>query len=367
MNQVKETVALHHTPLSRMFRGDPFARFLWRVGITPVRAGLIMFAYGLIYAIILPAIFGRLTDVFQDWPTLVIILLITPVLLGYYAWEPFSIQNLYDGVARRVREGQTEDEQIARLTRPLGRRIWFWLALLVGALESIYIVYQHSHSELSWQNFSPLIIAAVVPLRFIAFYAVAFILVREIATLIGVNRFMSIFPIEVAPLHPDKAGGLRVLGRYVLARGIILGLVGLLFGMNLLRSQLGRESISGEFYLEMAIYALAAPTLFILPLWRAHILMVDARDKIMLAVAQKFEQQYYNSLEQIRSDATTEEHLGEIGALQKLYEIAEQAPAWPLDVRIVSQFSAAVLVPVFLPMAIDFVASLVNKALAFRF
>jgi len=178
MNHVKETVALHHTPLSRMFRGDPFVRFLWRVGVTPVRAGLIMFAYGLIYAIILPAIFGRLSDVFQDWPTLVIVLLVTPVLIGYYVWEPFSIQNLYDGVARRVKEGQTEDEQIARLTSPLGRRVWFWLALLVGALEATYIVYQHSHSELSWQNFNPLIIAAVVPLRFIAFYAVAFILVR---------------------------------------------------------------------------------------------------------------------------------------------------------------------------------------------
>lgn len=367
MNTTEETVALHHTPLSRMFQADPLARSLWKWAITPARLGLIVFTYGVIYAIILPAIFGELGQVFQDWPTLVIVLVVTPVLLGYYLWEPFSIQALYDGVARRVKEGKTEDAQIARLTRPLGRSLWFWLALLAGLLESAYIVYQLTHTTPSWQNLNPLLIAAVVPLRFLVFYAVIFILVREIGALLGVNRFMRIFPVEISPMHPDKAGGLRVLGRYVLARGVILGLVGLLFGMNLLRTQLGLEVISGEFYLEMAIYALAAPTIFIVPLWRAHVLMVDAREKIMLQVAQKFEQRYYSSLAEIGSDSGTEQHLGEIGALQKLYEIAEQAPIWPLNLAIVSQFSAAVLVPVFLPMAIGFVASLVNKLLAFRF
>jgi len=367
MSTIPETVALHHTPLSRMFRGDPLAHFLWKLGITPVRAAMIAFTYGIIYTMILPAIFGVLGAVFDDWPTLVIILVVTPVLIGYYVWEPFSIQTLYDGIAKRVTEGKSEDEQIARLTRPLGRTVWFWLALLAGALESAYIVYQYTHSLPGWQSSNAVIIAAVVPLRFLVFYAVVFLLVREIATLIGVNRFMIIFPVEISPLHPDKAGGLRVLGRYVLKRGVLLGLVGLLFGLNLLRTQLGREVMSGEFYLEMVIYAIAAPTIFVVPLWRAHLLMVQAREKIMLSVAQVFEQRYYTSLDQIRSDSATQEHLGEIGALQKLYEIAEGAPTWPLNMQIVSQFSAAVLVPVFLPMAIGFVASLVQKLLAFRF
>ncbi len=343
-----------------MFRGDPLARFLWKQGITPLRVGMLVFAYGVIYGLILPAIFGRLGEVFQDWPTLVIVLVVTPILLGYYAWEPFSIQTLYEGIARRVQEEKYEDEQIARLTRPFGRRFWVWLAILAGVLEAVYIVYQHTYAGASWQNI-PIIIATVVPLRFLAFYAVTFIMVRETIAIMGVNRFMSIFPVEIAPLHPDKAGGLRVLGHYVLARGVVLGLVGLLFGMNLLRVRMGIGTLSSEFYLEMVIYSIAAPSLFLLPLWGAHVLMQAAREKIMLEVAQKFEQQYYNSLEHIRAGTITGEHVDEIEALQKLYEIAEKAPTWPLNMQIVSQFSAAVLLPVFLPMTIDFIGSLVQK------
>src|SRR4051812_14108275 len=181
-----ETVALHHTPLSRIFRGDPLAHFLWKIGITPVRMGILIFTYGVIYALILPALFGKLGDVFQDWPTLVVVLVVTPLLVGYYVWEPFSIQTLYDGVARRVQEGKYEDEQIARMTRPLGKIFWLGLAILAGVLESVYIVYEHMHNAPNWQNVHPVFIVMIVPLRFLAFYAVAFILVREIITIIGI-------------------------------------------------------------------------------------------------------------------------------------------------------------------------------------
>src|SRR4051812_44016467 len=143
MNSTEETLALHHTPLNRMFHGDPLVYFLWKQGITPVRMGLLVFAYALIYALILPAALGKLGDVFRDWPTLVIILVVSPVLLGYYVWQPFSIQSLYEAIARRVQTGKFEDEQIARMTRPFGKRLWFWLAILTGILESIYIIYQH--------------------------------------------------------------------------------------------------------------------------------------------------------------------------------------------------------------------------------
>lgn len=356
-----QTISLYHTPLSRMFRGDPLAHVLWKLGVTPIRMAMMTFAYGLIYTIILPALFGKLGEVFQDWPSLVIVLVVGPVLLGYYVWEPFSIQSLYDGLTQRVQKGKYEGEQISRLTRPMGHFIWLWLALLAGLVEAIYIVYQHGNAAPNWQNVHPVVIAVLVPLRFLSFYAVTFIITREIISIIAINRFLRIFPMEIAPLHPDKAGGLQVMGRYVLARGIIVGIAGLLFGMNLLRSRLGLGVLSGEFYVEMVIYAVATPTLFILPLWQAHRLMVNARQKIMLDVAQKFEQQYYTTLNHLQSNQIDHAHVGEIEALQKLYEIAEKAPTWPLNVGIVSQFSAAILLPVFLPMTIDFIGSLIQS------
>jgi hypothetical protein len=341
------------------------AHLLWKLGVTPIRIGIAALAYGLLYTIILPAILGTLADAFRDWPTLVIVLGVTPVLLGYYVWEPFSIQALYDGVGGRVQKGKYDEAQISRLTRPMGHFIWFWLALLSGLLEAIYIVYQHGNSAANWQNAHWLMIMTLVPLRFLSFYAVFFIMSRELINVISINRFLTIFPMEIAPLHPDKAGGLYVMGRYVLARGLIVGMAGLLFGMNLLRAQLGLGVLSAEFYVEMAIYTIATPTFFILPLWQAHRLMLKARQKIMLEVAQKYEEQYYRSLAHLQKEQLNSEHIGNIDALQKLYEIAEKAPTWPLNMSIVSQFSAAVLVPVFLPMALDFIASTFQKLVQF--
>ena len=360
-----QTLSMHHTPLSRMFRGDPFAHFLWKMGITPFRMGLIAFAYGLLYAIILPAILGRLSEAFRDWPTLVIVLGVTPIMLGYYVWEPFSIQALYDGVGQRVQKGKYDDAQISRLTRPMGHFIWFWLALLAALLEAIYISYQHGNSAANWQNAHPVMIIAIVPLRAVSFYAVTFVLSREIINVISINRFLTIFPMEIAPLHPDKAGGLYVMGRYVLARGLIVGMAGLLFGMNLLRVQLGLGVLSAEFYVEMAIYTIATPSFFILPLLQAHKLMIKARQKIMLDVAEKYERQYYLTLNNLQSDQLNPDNVSQIDALQKMYEIAEKAPTWPLNVGIISQFSAAVLVPVFLPMAMDFISSTFQKLVQF--
>ena len=357
MTNTTQTLSMHHTPLSRMFRGDPFARFLWKMGITPLRMALVVFAYGLIYCIILPGFLGTLADAFRDWPTLVIVLGVSPVLLGYYVWEPFSIQRLYDEVGERVQKGRYDEAQISRLTRPMGHPFWFWLALLAAVLEAIYISYQHGQSVTNWQNVNVVMIATLVPLRFVSFYAVTFILSREMINIVSINRFLRIFPMDIAPLHPDKAGGLYAMGRYVLSRGLIIGMAGLLFGMNLLRVRLGLGVLSAEFYIEMMVYTLATPTFFILPLWQAHRLMIKAREKILREVAQKYEEQYYMSLEHLRTGQLNNEHIGNIEALQKLYEIAEKAPTWPLNMGIVSQFSAVVLVPVFLPIVLDFVGS----------
>lgn len=352
-----QTLSMHHTPLSRMFRGDPLAHFLWKAGVTPLRMGLIGFAYGLIYCIIVPGFLGTLPDAFRDWPTLVIVLGVTPVLLGYYVWEPFSIQRLYDEVGQRVQKGRYDDAQISRLTRPMGHFIWFWLALLAGLLEALYISYQHTHTATNWQNASVAMIIVLVPLRFLSFYAVSFILTREMINIISINRFLRIFPMDIAPLHPDKAGGLYAMGRYVLARGLIIGMAGLVFGMNLLRVRLGLGVLSAEFYIEMVIYTLATPTFFILPLLQAHRLMIKAREKILREVAQKYEEQYNMALQHLKTDQLNSDHMDNIEALQKLYEIAEKAPTWPLNMGIVSQFSAVVLVPVFLPIVLDFVGS----------
>ncbi len=362
---IETSYKMFHTPISRIFKGDPLAHFLWKKNITPVRFGLLTFAHSLLYAFVLPTLFGILPQALADWPTLVIVCVIAPILYGYYVWEPFTIQALFDGVSARVKTASYKQEQVSRLTRPLGMRTWLFLAVFLGILQCVTFIYNLLSQPASWQAHNWVMIAALMPLRFLAFYVIVFIVIRQLGTILGINRFMQILPVEVAPLHPDKAGGLRCLGYYVLTTAVMLGAVGLLFGMRIFRYQLGLESISFESSFELALYVMVLPLFLFTPIWRAHQLMVAEREKIMMEVASRFEQQYNTSVANIRAGALAQEQVDEISALQKLYEIAEKAPTWPLNTEILSQFSAAVILPVIMPLILDLVGGILRFALAF--
>lgn len=345
---------LSQTPLREIFHGDPLARFLaWR-GFSPLRSWLFCLGYGFFYGTLLPLVLGRFADAVVDWPTQVIVLVVFPLLLGYYAWEPFTIQALFDGLRPRVQQGAYNEEKIADLMKPLSRRIWFWLALAVGLVQAFYIVFSRYTDIQGWQSANLLQLLALSLLRFLAFYAVTFILVRQIWCTIAINRFLTIFPIEIAPLHPDKASGLRPLGYYVLSRGFVIGVMGLLLGMALLRIRAGLEVFSVELAIELGLYVLVAPALFLSPLLQANRLMTAAREKVLEEISRRFEREYYASVEQVRQGGGTQEYVEEIEALQKLYDISEKAPTWPLNLDVVSKFSAAVVLPVLMPLLMDF-------------
>src|SRR3954447_11394699 len=84
---------------------DPLARLLARFRLTPLLTVIVVAAYGAIYALALPAIFGHLfaaagvVGSLDDWPNLVIILIMEPLVIGYYVWQPAIIQTTFDGIA----------------------------------------------------------------------------------------------------------------------------------------------------------------------------------------------------------------------------------------------------------------------------
>jgi hypothetical protein len=362
---IETSYKIFHTPISRMLKSDPLAHFLWKKNITPVRFGLLAFAYGLFYGLVLPAIFGILPQALADWPTLVIVVVIAPILLGYYAWEPFTIQALFDGVSARVKKASYKEEQISRLTRPLGLRAWTIVAVVLGLFQCATFIYNILSKPVFWQSQNWVMIAALMPVRFLSFYAMVFIIVRQLGTILGVNRFMEIFRVEVAPLHPDKAGGLRCLSYYVLTTAVMLGALGLIFGMRIFRYQLGLESFSFESSFELALYLLMLPLFLLTPLWRAHRLMSVEREKILVEVASRFEQHYNNSISELRDGVTAQAHVDEISALQKLYEIAEKAPTWPMNTETISQFGAVVILPVIMPLILEFLGNFLQFMLQF--
>ena len=107
-------------------------------------------------------------------------------------------------------------------------------------------------------------IATLLPLRFAIFYALVFMVFRQAADFFGLNRFFIEFSVEIQPMHTDRAGGLRMLGDYVFADALVVGTVSLILGMELLRVGAVLAVLTPEFYIELAIYFLAAPTVIFL-------------------------------------------------------------------------------------------------------
>ena len=354
--------------LSQILRADPLTRGLQRLRFNPTGFGLLILAYAVLHTLVLPAIYGHLITahgvmgVLEDWPYLVILLVMTPLLASYYLWQPETIRTLYRRIAERIGENPAAEKRAAELARPLGWPGWMWIAGLAGLAQVWFWVDDLSHRTfLSWQTVNKLMIVSGQPLRFLGFYVLVFILARQVVVLIGLNRFFTEFQVEVAPLHPDRAGGLRPLGDYVLTTGFFVAVISLNFGMTFLRAQTNLEVMTAEFYGELAVYFILAPLLFLLPLLSVHSLMQAAKRKLLAEIAEQFDKEYRVLLDNLRRDVLNPEGVARLEAVQKIYQIAQTAPVWPFDLEIVSKFGAAIFLPILAPLGVELVANILAR------
>ncbi|MBM2851180.1 MAG: hypothetical protein HW418_4122, partial [Anaerolineales bacterium] len=143
--------------------------------------------------------------------------------------------------------------------------------------------------------------------------------------------------------------------------GFLIAVVGLNLGMTLLRGQTMPDVLTPEYYFELAVYLVAAPVLFFLPLWSVHARMAVAKQKLLAEIAEQFELEYRSLLDGLRRNELKLDDVARLEAIQKVYKIAQASPAWPFDLEIVSKFGAAVLLPLLLPMSVDVLVNVLMR------
>lgn len=354
------------SPVSVIEKGDPLIRFLFGRKVRPLTVILIGIVYGALYAIVLPIIYGTINQVLIDWPELIRTLAVTPLLIGYYIWQPGTIQNLFNMVPQRIFDSNAQDfDRISGITRPLSYRFWFWIAIIFGIFNSVVYYVSLLERKINWQTSNNLIAIMSTVATFFSFYAVMHIVIRQIITIRGINKFFRTINIEVAPLHPDKAGGLKPLGQYVVTIGLGIGIIGLALGISLLRSHMGLEKLEDIFYINLGVYALVAPIFFFIPLMEAHRIMQKAKDTILVDIARQYESLYLSTIQKMKNGDPLEKDLAQMDAIRKMYLIADESPVWPFNINILSKFSAAVILPVILPVAVDYLTGLIINLFSF--
>jgi hypothetical protein len=282
-----------------------------------------------------------------------------PLIMGYYAWQPAIIQTLYDGLVARMGHRPAAENFVAELLGPLGWRVWALIAVGVGLLECVSWILDLRYLPAPvWQSANWLMIATYQPLRFITFYALVLILVRQIVVMIGILRFFAQFTVDIQPLHPDRAGGLRVLGDYVLTNGLLIAVLGLVLGMDILRGLANSGMLTPEIYGELGLNFIAAPTAFFLPLWSAHARMAAGKQKLLAEITEQSALEYAIILDGLRRNELKVEEVERLEAIQKIYNIAQNSSDWPFNLGILSKFGAAVLLPVFAPLGVEVLAKI---------
>ena len=342
-NELRSKTRIQTPPyLLEIVRSDPFARFLQRLGLSAVQFGLIAMVYSAIRDLALPALFGTLfttevdgvliLGVLNDWPVLVNELVTVPIIAVYYLWQPRTMQKLYDGISQKIGPDPLARAKAMEYVRPARWRGWAVVAFLIGLLEAIYLLNFYLYGgNIQWQNVNLIMVASSLFIRLVSFYMVVFITIRQAFMIIGLNRLFAETSVMITPLHPDRAGGLHALGEYVLSTSVIIGAIGLYFGMGFVRQGLNPNILTFEFYGWMVIYFLLAPLFLLLPLIQAHRRMREAKHRLLVEVADQFDIEYRKLLAGLKSDQMDATLVQRVEAVQKIYTIAEGAPEWPLN------------------------------------
>ena len=162
---------------------------------------------------------------------------------------------------------------------------------------------------------------------------------------------------ELLPLDPDRAGGLRELGRLSLDLDSIIALPSIAIPIYLLRFEIlqsfGREVDGGIGAPQMqaaivlcTLYALVLAVVFFASISPAHEPMVKAKVKYLLKIHKEYKDLHKKLLDKLDTKEIIEPtEYRRLSGLYDLYDRVERMAVWPLDFRTVVRFAITSTLP----------------------
>lgn len=174
------------------------------------------------------------------------------------------------------------------------------------------------------------------------FFIVALAVYKCGITIWALQRILSL-DIKIRPFHPDKAGGLRSLGRLAIAVNYFVSLVVLFFTLSIIFDPFAQRTT-----VYVIIFILFYPLSvigFFASLSKAHRRMAWVKENMIQRLDLTFEQ-YYSQLTRECSEGVLDiSRSDELIAIRSLYEIADHMPVWPFDLRTLVRFGSTVMLP----------------------
>lgn len=341
------------------YRSDPVAYFLIaKLRLSPLSLGLLSIAIAASFYLFVAWISGTLWSqpgqkgLLQDPLPWVWVLVISPIVLGYYLWSFQAIDYVIQDLEKSdvIETDSSEIDQIS--FSPYAQRWRKFLALSSAVCFSLFVFVTRSGLKNSWTSSAPLPAFTVTLATLVAVYIGSILVLNLITNVWILHQILGTKDLKVNPLHPDRCGGLRALSDYSLKTAYLAAVLGIMVGLieyQFITQGVGRVYWFAHLIIPLHIALSAA--CFFGPLLAAHKGMRRAKEDLLHQIAHQFQADYSQIHASLTGDAETlKKGTEKIQGLRAFYTFTDEFPVWPFDVQTFRRFLLTVPTPLIPPV-----------------
>ena len=195
-------------------------------------------------------------------------------------------------------------------------------------------------SDVFWWRVVPAYFWAIwLPLVFVNVYMLVWIVLRQTIMIVNIQRLLRLFAVEPVPFHPDRCSGFAPIGSYATNIVRVALIVGSWALVLLVSGPLTGHGIyvAPHILFLVLVQVLLTPYLLLGPVWYAHRVMREARDRALARVAAQIRACLLASAGRSRHDGRERRPYRELEAKYQL--TGEGYHTWPFQPSAVSGVS----------------------------
>lgn len=199
--------------------------------------------------------------------------------------------------------------------------------------------------QLWWKIYPLYFLFLWTPLQFINVYIIAWILLRQVFVIKGLNNLIDNYSISPKLFHPDKCNGLAPIGTYAIRSTMIIILFAVWITIQILSPTFYGKPMNFDLTttIQLLFFTFAAPALLIAVVWKTHSAMCEAKNRATEAIAKQI---------RLLLDKNTKDYSKPIESIKSLKEkldiIDREMKTWPFRRFEARNFSLASIAPLFI-------------------
>lgn len=295
-------------------------------------------------------------------------LLLTPLIVSIY----LALPDLARRLLRRLREDKVVEVRSAKELDAAAPELgWFnhkGLVLPSAALAALYLIYELLTDKRDLGFPMGVLVVGSLAVQAVLLYLAVVATVRLGIVSRAVGKLLRGLPVHLQPLHPDRCGGLWIVGRMfslMLDVAALFGAAALCLGVAL--AALHQAPLDPYRHPELALMALVylalLPSAFLNLLWLPHKLMEHHRTELLKPVARAFDAAIDAAKPSPADDAARlrakADSLSEIA--RQLRMLDEASPVWPLRMKRLGPAVVTAVLPVAVPVVTALLSTLLTR------